>query len=255
VFGAADGAQEFTEFANPAGYRLRLVMLDPQLNPIGTPDSTDTPLKPGADVFWNPQCTGPTLTVVQTALPNGAVGVPYSTTLSATGGSGALVWTLQGGGLPAGLSLSGAGVISGTPATAGSSTFTVRVTSAATTALGTFTIGIAADPWIGSFAGTIDYTRPIDNHGTSTGSITRNTSPLLPSYNFSFREIGGLRWSCFFEVVGGAAVLPTICTGGSGFFHLTVGSGSITPGAVTLSLISPVPGASFTLAFVKVPNP
>jgi hypothetical protein len=53
--------------------------------------------------------------------------VAYSQTLAATGGDGALVWSLDSGALPTGLSLSGAGVISGTPSAAGTFNFTVRV--------------------------------------------------------------------------------------------------------------------------------
>ncbi len=47
----------------------------------------------------------------------GQVGVPFSGSASATGGYGALAWT--GTGLPAGLTISAAGLISGTPITAG----------------------------------------------------------------------------------------------------------------------------------------
>jgi hypothetical protein len=65
--------------------------------------------------------------ITPTTLPGGTVGEPYNQTLQATGGVGALTWTLAGGSLPAMLSLSQAGVISGSPTTAGSSNFTVRV--------------------------------------------------------------------------------------------------------------------------------
>jgi len=69
------------------------------------------------------------------ALAGGTVGTAYSVTLVATGGSGTLTWTLASGTLPAGLSLSSAGVISGTPTTAVAASFTVKVTDAATTPL------------------------------------------------------------------------------------------------------------------------
>ena len=61
-----------------------------------------------------------TLTVVTTSLPNGTVGAPYNSTLLASGGSSPYTWSeTSGGSLPPGLSLSGAGVISGTPTTGG----------------------------------------------------------------------------------------------------------------------------------------
>jgi hypothetical protein len=65
--------------------------------------------------------------ITTTTLPGGTVGQPYSQTLQATGGIGALTWTLAGGSLPAMLSLSQDGVISGTPTNTGTSNFTVRV--------------------------------------------------------------------------------------------------------------------------------
>jgi hypothetical protein len=66
--------------------------------------------------------------ITTTTLPGGTVGQPYSQTLQATGGTGTLTWSLSGGAFPAMLSLSPAGVISGTPTNAGTTTFTVRVT-------------------------------------------------------------------------------------------------------------------------------
>lgn len=69
--------------------------------------------------------TPPSITT--TTLSGGTVGQPYNQTLQATGGTGALTWSLAGGSLPAMLSLSPAGVISGTPTNAGNSNFTVRV--------------------------------------------------------------------------------------------------------------------------------
>jgi hypothetical protein len=66
--------------------------------------------------------------ITTTTLPGGTVGQSYSQTLQATGGTGTLTWSLSGGSLVAMLSLSPAGVISGIPTNAGTTTFTVRVT-------------------------------------------------------------------------------------------------------------------------------
>jgi hypothetical protein len=72
----------------------------------------------------------PTITTTS-PLSAGTVSSPYSLTLQALG-TGTLTWALQAGTLPTGLSLSSAGVISGTPTTAQTLTFTVRVTDATT---------------------------------------------------------------------------------------------------------------------------
>jgi hypothetical protein len=66
--------------------------------------------------------------ITTTTLSGGIVGQPYNQTLQATGGFGTLTWSLSGGSLPPMLSLSPAGVISGTPTSAGTSNFTVTVT-------------------------------------------------------------------------------------------------------------------------------
>jgi hypothetical protein len=63
--------------------------------------------------------------------PDGTVNAPYSAVLQATGGTAPYTWSISNGTLPAGLSISSAGVISGTPTAAGTSTFTARVTDSA----------------------------------------------------------------------------------------------------------------------------
>ncbi len=67
--------------------------------------------------------------ITTTSLPNGQVGTAYSTTLAASGGTSPYTWSLTAGTLPAGLSLSASGVISGTPTAAVSAaSLTFKVT-------------------------------------------------------------------------------------------------------------------------------
>ena len=61
-------------------------------------------------------------------LPGGKAGVAYSQLLTATGGTGTVNFALSAGTLPAGLTLSFNGLISGTPTTTGPSSFTVSAT-------------------------------------------------------------------------------------------------------------------------------
>ena len=55
-------------------------------------------------------------------------GQPYTTKVTAHGGSGGYTWTLSSGALPAGLSLDSGGTISGTPTATGLSMFVVKAT-------------------------------------------------------------------------------------------------------------------------------
>ena len=79
------------------------------------------------EFFDSPASTG-SLAVSTTGLPAGTVTAPYSTQLNATGGTTPYAWTVASGALPAGLTLSSSGVISGVPSAAGASTFSAKVT-------------------------------------------------------------------------------------------------------------------------------
>uniref|UniRef100_UPI0037C5313D GEVED domain-containing protein n=1 Tax=Prosthecobacter sp. TaxID=1965333 RepID=UPI0037C5313D len=72
----------------------------------------------------------PVVTVSTSTLPAAIQGAPYSQTLASTGGTSAYAYTIASGALPAGLTLSSAGVISGTPTATGTASFTVRSTDA-----------------------------------------------------------------------------------------------------------------------------
>jgi uncharacterized repeat protein (TIGR01451 family) len=116
---------------------------------------------------------GPSLTYA--APPSGENGVAYSDTLTATGGTTPYTWSKTGT-LPAGLSLSTTGVLSGTPSAAGTSTFFVTATDAngqATTALST-SVTIIAGP-------SLTYAAPpqgeINTAYTDTLTATGGTTP------------------------------------------------------------------------------
>jgi hypothetical protein len=83
-----------------------------------------------------------------TSVPSGTAGTSYSTSLTASGGTNPYSWTIGSGSLPAGLTLSTAGTISGTPTASGSFTFAAKVTDSTTptaqTATKSFSLTIAA---------------------------------------------------------------------------------------------------------------
>jgi hypothetical protein len=143
--------------------------------------------------------SGITITTAST-LPQGTVGTFYSQSLAASGGVTPYSWTLISGTLPSGLSLSSTGALTGTPTSAGASSFTARVTdSAASSAMQTFFITIAP----------------------AALPLSITTNPTLPSgtvgafYSQSFEATGGrppYTWSL------GAGVMPaglSLSTGGS----------------------------------------
>jgi probable HAF family extracellular repeat protein len=89
----------------------------------------------------------PLVVTTGSTLPYGNVNVSYSQTLTATGGTGSLTWSLGAGQfLPPGLSLDGAtGVISGKPSATGQYFFNVNVSdSASHSAVGYFNMAVYA---------------------------------------------------------------------------------------------------------------
>lgn len=65
------------------------------------------------------------------SLPGATMSSAYLATLVASGGTPPYTWSLVSGQLPAGLSLSGAGIISGTPSASGTFSFTVQAKDSA----------------------------------------------------------------------------------------------------------------------------
>ncbi|MDR3003531.1 MAG: putative Ig domain-containing protein, partial [Acidovorax sp.] len=72
--------------------------------------------------------TAPTLTLTPTSLPAGTQGTAYSQGLGASLGTGPYSYAVSAGSLPAGLTLSTTGSISGTPSVTGAFNFTVQAT-------------------------------------------------------------------------------------------------------------------------------
>ena len=85
-----------------------------------------------------------------------ALTVAYSQALIAVGGVGSYAWSISVGALPAGLSLSGAEDLSGTPAASGTFNFTLRATDGAgTQAVKAFTFIVTPAPLVISSGATL----------------------------------------------------------------------------------------------------
>jgi hypothetical protein len=139
---AAGGTLPVTVYYTPSGVESETGALD--LTYTQVPDN---------GVTLNGNGIAPTsLAVISPlVLPQATQSGAYETTLAAAGGSGSYTWALASGStLPSGLTLSGAGAITGTiPSTValGNYTFTVKVTDTSTnaTANSTLSIGLFAN--------------------------------------------------------------------------------------------------------------
>ncbi len=145
VSGAASYNVFRNEFACDAGYTLIANVTGTTYTDNGVVDGTTYYYRVQA-VATNAVCTGAmsacaqatpgsggcgTITIAPATLPAATVGIAYSQTLTATGGTGPYTFAVTTGSLPAGLTLGAGGTISGTPSAAGTSNFTVQATDAA----------------------------------------------------------------------------------------------------------------------------
>ena len=121
-----------------------------------------------------------TVTVTNPGTQNGVAGTAVSTlTLHASGGSGTYTW--EASGLPTGLTLSDAGVISGTPAQAGTASVTVTATDAGgAKGSATFTFQVsspAQDLSIAQIQGTDTGTSPYAGQAVTTEGVVTASYP------------------------------------------------------------------------------
>ena len=118
-----------------------------------------TPVGGGSDVIWLEDDEGGTvrvditisaptsaITVSPATLPTLTAGTPFSQSLTSSGGTSPYTYVLESGPLPVGLSLTGAGVLSGTPTQRGGYSFSVRSTDSTAP---------TADTVVKSYTGTV----------------------------------------------------------------------------------------------------
>jgi hypothetical protein len=192
-------------------------------------------------------------------LNNGKVGVVYAGTLAASGGTPTFTWSLTDGALPPGLSLSGAGTLTGTPTTIGIFDFTAQVTdgSGATVAQ-SFTLTmdpppldiLTSSPIAVGALGTA-YMQAITATG-GTGNRSWNiVAGGLPT-GLSLKQNGIISGVPALAATPGTYLFTILVTDGADSltksFHLTVGE---TPVVITTDplLIAGVKGLAYTKAF------
>jgi uncharacterized repeat protein (TIGR01451 family) len=174
------------------------------------------------------------LMVTTTALSPGTAGLPYSQTLQSVGGGGTTrTWSVVGGALPAGLTLTATGVISGSvdPSARGVFDVTVQVADnalpphGATRAL-SITIGALVDLQLGlsdapdpvDTNALLTYTITVVNAGPSTATQVLVTDTLPPSSSFVSASAG-----CNPPAAGVIVCnLGTLLPGGSAMLNVVV---------------------------------
>ncbi len=117
-----------------------------------------------------------TLAITTTSpLTAGTMNAAYSASLAAAGGTAPYTWSVISGTLPKGISLSGAGVLSGTPTVAGSNSFTVQVADSGRT------------PQTASLAATL----AISDSAVSIATTTLPLAAVSVAYTATLAATGG----------------------------------------------------------------
>jgi len=147
-----------------------------------------------------------TLGIACNTPPGGTVGLPYSHAFSASGGVTPYTFAITSGSLPSGITLSAStGTVSGNPTSAGTSTFTVRVT---------------------------------DDDGTTASVscsivISASAPTLTPSCNSPVDATQGTFYSHTFTVSGGTGPYTWLVIGGTLPPGLTLSSSGVVSGVPT----------------------
>ncbi len=205
--------------------------------------------------------TAPILpTITTAALSHGVVGAAYSQTLVATG-TMPITWSIESGALPAGLTLNApAGEITGTPTTAGVSSFTVK--AANTTGSDTQPLSITVNAALAAPTITTQPASQTITAGNAAIFTAAATGNPAPAYQWQVYMNGASAWSNVTNGAGGdTASYTTSATtlSMSGYQYRCVATnsqGSVESGAATLTVVIPAPNVTVSpssLAFGSFP--
>jgi len=139
--------------------------------------------------------------VVSGTLPNGVIGVPYSGSVTASGGDAPFTFAVASGAAPSGLTLAAGGALAGTPTATGSFTFTVQATSAnGCTGTASFTVAITPPPIVLTASpSTLDFgivpagtsaTQTVTLRNASATPIVLTTTPIVTGADAARFSVG-----------------------------------------------------------------
>ena len=137
--------------------------------------------------------TNPAITTA--TLPGVNVGGVFSQTLAANGGTAPYTWSVSAGALPAGITLSGAGVLGGTATATGTANFTVQVSDSSVpvkTATKALSIAVSSVPAIAIS----DVTVTLTPSTGGAGYLSTNGNQIVNSTGNPVR-ITGINWFGF----------------------------------------------------------
>jgi hypothetical protein len=209
---------------------------------ITVSDATARTATKALSITVNPAGTG--LSITTATLSAGTVGIAYSQTLAATGGTTPYTWSVSVGTLPAGLTLNTAtGAITGTPTTAATASFTVMVTDSATPTAGTATKALSITVSAAGAALTVTTVSPlpVEVLGTAYSQTLAATGGTAPyTWTVSVGTLpAGLSLAASTGIISGTPLVATTAN-----FTVTV-TDSATPTAGTatkaLSITSSTP--------------
>jgi hypothetical protein len=208
-------------------------------------DATGTKASAPFSILINPQIP---LSLTITNLPGGTVGVPYTGTIGATGGTPPYTCAITAGTLPAGLTLNGC-VVSGTPTSPETTTITVKVTDSGNpveTATGPVTITISPAPLTLTLSSLPNATVGVPY--TATIGVTGGTSPYSCAITAGTLPAGLGLSGCVVSgtpTVAGTANLTVKAMDSSSPLETTTGPESLTVLPAPLSLtLSSLPNAT-----------
>ena len=191
---------------------------------------------------------GNPLAITPGSLTAATVGVHYQQQFSASGGTGSYTWSLASGTLPAGLTFSPSGLLSGTPTAAGTANFTVQVTDTGSNSLtASLSLTVIAPPTL---------TTVSPNNGaqgtavsvtlTGTGFVTGATAVNPGNTGIT---VSGVTVVSTTQITATFTIAGTAATGASSVTVTTSGGTSsavpftVNPPPPTLTTVSPNSGA------------